>query len=306
MRIVYMGTPDFAVPPLKALHDAGHEILMVVSQPDKPVGRHADLKPTPVKEAALSLGLSVRQPEKATNEEFLSELEQLAPDVIVVAAYGKILRKRLLDIPAYGCINIHGSLLPRWRGAAPIQWAVIEGDEKAGLTTMLMGEGLDTGDMLLQEEVTLAPDETGGSLFDRLSALGGPLIVRTLEELEKGTLKPVPQDDSLSVYAPMLTKEMGELSFEKTAAELERLIRGLSPWPGTFTYLKGKLFKIHKALVSPFVPDGEPGAFHAENGRLYVKCGRNTALELAEVQLEGKKRMSASDFLKGSAKLLEE
>ncbi|MCQ2400590.1 MAG: methionyl-tRNA formyltransferase [Lachnospiraceae bacterium] len=306
MRIVYMGTPDFAVQPLKALYEAGHEILLVVSQPDKPVGRHAELKPTPVKEAALALGLPVMQPLKATNEEFLTELERLAPDVIVVAAYGKILRKRLLDIPKYGCVNIHGSLLPRWRGAAPIQWAVIEGDEKAGLTTMLMGEGLDTGDMLLKEEVVLSADETGGSLFDRLSELGGPLIVRTLEGIEKGTITPVPQDDSLSTYAPMLTKEMGELSFDKTAAEIERLIRGLTPWPGTYTYLKGKLFKIHKAEVSSFVPVGDPGTFCVDEGCLYVKCGDETALKLLEVQIEGKKRMPASDFLKGSAKLLEE
>lgn len=301
-----MGTPDFAVQPLKALYGAGHEILLVVSQPDKPVGRHAELKPTPVKEAALALGLPVMQPLKATNEEFLTELERLAPDVIVVAAYGKILRKRLLDIPKYGCVNIHGSLLPRWRGAAPIQWAVIEGDEKAGLTTMLMGEGLDTGDMLLKEEVVLSADETGGSLFDRLSELGGPLIVRTLEGIEKGTITPVPQDDSLSTYAPMLTKEMGELSFDKTAAEIERLIRGLTPWPGTYTYLKGKLFKIHKAEVSSFVPVGDPGTFCVDEGCLYVKCGDETALKLLEVQIEGKKRMPASDFLKGSAKLLEE
>lgn len=301
-----MGTPDFAVQPLKALYEAGHEILLVVSQPDKPVGRHAELKPTPVKEAALALGLPVMQPLKATNEEFLTELERLAPDVIVVAAYGKILRKRLLDIPKYGCVNIHGSLLPRWRGAAPIQWAVIEGDEKAGLTTMLMGEGLDTGDMLLKEEVVLSADETGGSLFDRLSELGGPLIVRTLEGIEKGTITPVPQDDSLSTYAPMLTKEMGELSFDKTAAEIERLIRGLTPWPGTYTYLKGKLFKIHKAEVSSFVPVGDPGTFCVDEGCLYVKCGDETALKLLEVQIEGKKRMPASDFLKGSAKLLEE
>lgn len=306
MRIVYMGTPDFAVKPLEALYEAGHEILLVVSQPDKPVGRHAELKPTPVKEAALSMGLPVMQPLKATNEEFLQELERLAPDVIVVAAYGKILRKRLLDIPKYGCVNIHGSLLPRWRGAAPIQWAVIEGDEKAGLTTMLMGEGLDTGDMLLREEVTVAPDETGGSLFVRLSELGGPLIVKTLKGLEEGTVTPLPQDESLATYAPMLTKETGELSFVKTAAELERLIRGLTPWPGTFTYLKGKLFKIHTAEISGFVPEGDPGTFSVHEGKLYVKCGEETALRLLEVQIEGKKRMPASDFLKGSAKLLED
>lgn len=306
MRIVYMGTPDFAVKPLEALYNAGHEILLVVSQPDKPVGRHAELKPTPVKEAALKLGLPVMQPLKATDEEFLQELERLAPDVIVVAAYGKILRKRLLDIPKYGCVNIHGSLLPRWRGAAPIQWAVIEGDEKAGLTSMLMGEGLDTGDMLLKEEIAIAPDETGGSLFDRLSELGGPLIVKTLEGLEAGTITPIPQDESLSTYASMLTKEMGELNFEKTAEELERLIRGLTPWPGTFTYLKGKLFKIHTAEVSDFVPEGTPGQFSVSDGKLYVKCGGETALRLLDVQIEGKKRMPASDFLKGSAKLLED
>jgi len=309
MKIVYMGTPDFAVEALRTMKEAGHEILCVVSQPDKPVGRHAELVPTPVKACAMELGLPVLQPVKASDPEFIDSIRAMEPDVIVVAAYGKILRKALLDIPKYGCVNIHGSLLPRWRGAAPIQWAVISGDRKAGLTTMMMAEGMDTGDMLLRTEVELAPDETGGSLFDRLMKLSGPLILETLNRLEEGSLIPEKQQEELVTLAPMLTKEMGDLDFGKTARELDCLIRGLTPWPGAYTRVEGKIMKIHRATL---VSKEEAGAFSEAgagkfivNGKsLYVLCGEG-ALRLEEVQAEGKKRMSASDFLLGNRNLFE-
>lgn len=310
MKIVYMGTPDFAVEALRALYGAGHEILCVVSQPDKPVGRHAEKMPTPVKACALELGLPVLQPVKASDPEFIETIRAMAPDVIVVAAYGKILRKALLDVPKYGCVNIHGSLLPRWRGAAPIQWAVISGDRKAGLTTMMMAEGMDTGDMLLRTEVDLLPEETGGSLFERLRALSGPLILETLKRLEEGTLVPEKQQEDLVTTAPMLTKEMGDLDFTKPAAELDCLIRGLTPWPGAYTKAGGKLLKIHRAKAvsreAAGAGDGAPAGTFLPRGReLYVLCGEG-ALKLEEVQAEGKKRMSAADFLQGNRGLFEQ
>ena len=309
MKIVYMGTPDFAVEALRALHGAGHEILCVVSQPDKPVGRHAELVPTPVKACALELGLPVLQPVKASDPEFIETIRGMEPDVIVVAAYGKILRKALLDIPKYGCVNIHGSLLPRWRGAAPIQWAVISGDRKAGLTTMMMAEGMDTGDMLLRAEVEISPEETGGSLFDRLKDLSGPLILETLQRLEEGTLVPEPQQEELATLAPMLTREMGELDFAKTAKELDCLIRGLTPWPGAYTKIGGKLLKIHRAVPVTREEAGSgteaaAGSFTVHGKELFVLCGEG-ALKLEEVQAEGKKRMSAGDFLLGNRNLFE-
>ena len=303
MRIVYMGTPDFAVSGLEALYRAGHEILCVVSQPDKPVGRHAELSPTPVKAKAQEFGLPVLQPVKASDPEFIGKIRALAPQVIVVAAYGKILRKELLDIPDCGCVNIHGSLLPRWRGAAPIQWAVMSGDRVSGLTTMMMAEGMDTGDILLKTELPLRPDETGGSLFERLKDCAGPLIVETLDLLEKGELKPQKQAEELVTYAPPLTKEMGELDFSGEARQLECRIRGLYPWPGSYTRLNGRILKIHKAEVASEEVSGRlsgrvPGELVPLGKELYAVCGKG-ALRLKEVQPEGKKRMDAADFLSG-------
>lgn len=302
-----MGTPDFAVTALEELYRAGHEILCVVSQPDKPVGRHAELKPTPVKEKAMELGLPVQQPVKASDPVFIQKIRELAPDVIVVAAYGKILKKELLDIPKFGCVNIHGSLLPRWRGAAPIQWAVMSGDKKAGLTTMLMSEGLDSGDMLLKTEIELDPEETGGSLFEKLQNLSGPLIIETLEKLKEGRLVPQKQNESEVTLAPSLTKEMGKLDFSGDAGAVSCRIRGLYPWPGTFTEIGGKLLKIHKAHPADTeAPAGkeQPGSFFVQGKNLYVTCKKGT-LRLDEVQLEGKKRMTAADFLAGNRGLIE-
>lgn len=313
MRIVYMGTPDFAVPALKALKEAGHEILLAVSQPDRPVGRHMELKPTPVKEAALSLGIPVRQPEKATDPEFIEEIRALSPDVMVVAAYGKILRPQLLSIPKYGCINIHGSLLPRWRGAAPIQWSVIEGDEKTGNTIMYMAEGMDTGDILMQQEIPIEDEDTGGSLFDKLAGMSGPLIVEALDLLEAGALVPQKQDESKATYAPQLTKEMGELDLSMERRKVFDRIRGLYPWPGTFMKTGGKLLKIHRAAMPDSseedrlkkAADVPAGTFAAGKDRLYLKCG-DGFLRLLTVQAEGKKAMDAADFLRGSRQALGE
>ncbi len=299
-----MGTPDFAVGTLDALHAAGHQILAAVSQPDKPKGRHAELQPTPVKERAMQLGIPVLQPVKADDPAFLAQLSELAPEVIVVTAYGKLLKKELLELPPHGCINVHASLLPRWRGAAPIQWAVIEGDPKAGVCTMQMDEGLDTGDVLMRSEIVPAPDETGGSLFDKLSVLGGELIVETLAALEAGTLTRTPQGEEGMTYARMLTKDMGEIDWREDAVKIERLVRGLYPWPGTYTHTGGKLLKIHKAALpaegSVDVADAgqEPGSAVAKDGRLFAVCGSGV-LELLEVQPEGKKRMAAADYLRG-------
>ncbi len=302
MKVVFMGTPDFAVASLEALYKAGYEIIAAVSQPDKPVGRHAELKPTAVKQKATELGIPVLQPEKASDPEFIAHIKELAPDVIVVAAYGKILKKELLDIPKYGCINVHGSLLPRWRGAAPIQWAVIEGDKEAGVTTMLMGEGLDTGDMLMMSKIPILPNETGGSLFDKLAYLGGELIVETLRQMYNGELLPVPQPEEGVTYAPMLKKEMGLIDWTQSAETIDRLIRGLYPWPGTFTYSDGRMIKLHRAVVaetdSTFNPE-DCGNVLVFNDRIYIACGKGT-IELTELQPEGKKRMSAVDFLRGN------
>lgn len=231
MKIIFMGTPDFSVGTLEALIAAGHEITLVVSQPDKPKGRGHELQPTPVKEAALKHGLPVYQPKKVRDPEVIGKLRETEADVIVVIAFGQIIPKAILEMKQYGCINVHASLLPKYRGAAPIQWAVIDGEKKSGVTIMQMDEGLDTGDMLLKGSLELAADETGGSLFDRLSILGANLCAEALEKLPKGELKPEKQGESPTEYARMLTKDMGNLNWNESAEKLERLIRGLNPWP---------------------------------------------------------------------------
>ena len=303
MKLVFMGTPDFAAATLKALYEAGHEIAAVVTQPDRPVGRHHELKAPEVKSLALRLGIEkILQPETPSEPGFLEELKALSPEVIVVTAYGRILKKEILELPRYGCINVHASLLPRWRGAAPIQWALIAGDEKTGVTAMQMNEGLDTGDILLTKEIVPAPDETGGSLFDKLSVLGGELITETLAGLAEGRLKPVPQDSAGACYAPILNRETGRLDFTRPAAELERLIRGLTPWPGTYTRLGGRLLKIHRARPAGF-PAGAgkaPGEICVLDGHIYTICGGGTVLEILELQPEGKKRLGAAEFLRGN------
>ena len=237
MRIVFMGTPDFSVPALKALVEAGHEVAAVVTQPDRPRGRGKELQMTPVKVQALAYGIPVYQPEKVKDPAFVEILRNLQPEVIVVIAFGQILSRDILDLPPYGCINIHASLLPKYRGAAPIQWAVIDGEKETGVTTMMMDVGLDTGDMLEKTIIPLDPKETGGSLFDKLSQAGGPLILSTLEKLKAGTAVRTPQTDEDSTYAKMLTKSLGQIDWSMEAAAIERLIRGLNPWPSAYTFV---------------------------------------------------------------------
>lgn len=298
MRIVFMGTPDFAVPSLQALIDAGHEVCAVYTQPDKPQGRKQILTAPPVKELALQHHIPVYQPATLKNEEEQEKLRALAPEVIIVVAYGKLLPKAVLDIPPRGCINVHGSLLPRWRGAAPIQWSVIAGDQKAGVTTMQMAEGLDTGDMLLTYETEIGARETAGELFDRLAQAGAELLVRTLVELD--SITPRPQDDSRSCYAHMLDKQMAVIDWAKSAREIDCLIRGLSPWPVALTTLDGARLKIYAA--EPVPGTGRPGEVLVSDPKkgLTVACGAG-ALALHEVQLVGGKRMKSADFLRGHA-----
>lgn len=300
MRIIYMGTPDFAVPVLESLLESRHEVVAVVTQPDKPKGRGKAMQFPPVKEKALEHDLPVYQPVKVRDEAFIKVLEEYAPDCIVVTAFGQILPKSILEMPKYGCVNVHASLLPAYRGAAPIQWAIINGEEKTGITTMQLGTGpVDSGDMLLKAEVTITPEETGESLFDKLAGLGGPLLLETLEGLEAGTIVPQKQDDSLSTHAPMLKKETGSIDWNKSAIEIERLIRGLNPWPSAYTKLAGKTLKIWSA---EFIADNsscQPGQIvSAEGGKLLVQTGEGQ-LSLSEVQLEGKKRMPVDAFLRG-------
>lgn len=301
MKVVYMGTPDFAVPPLRALVKAGYEVVGVVTQPDKPKGRSKTLLPPPVKEEALKYNIPVYQPLKVREPEFMETLKSLAPDVIVVAAFGQIIPKAILDLPEFGCLNIHASLLPKYRGAAPIQQAVINGDKEAGVTIMKMGTGLDTGDMISRASVLLAEDETGGSLFDRLSELGAELLVKTLPSVFDGTAVYEPQpEESPTPYAGMITKQMGLLDFQKDAETLERLIRGLNPWPSAYTYLNGKTLKIWKAAVekSGSEPENPGTIIKADKDGIHVVCGQDILI-LQEVQLEGKKRMDAAAFLRG-------
>jgi methionyl-tRNA formyltransferase len=303
MKVVYMGTPDFAVNTLEAVVKAGHEVLLVVTQPDKAKGRGKKMVFTPVKEKALEYNLPVSQPERVRDEAFMDELERLKPDVIVVAAFGQILPERILNIPRYGCINVHASLLPAYRGAAPIQWAVIDGLEETGITIMYMEKGLDTGDIICQRRVKLSPEETGGSLFERLAVEGADLLVETLEQLENGTAVRRKQDDSKSSYAKMLSKDMGRLDFTQDAVILERLIRGLNPWPSAYTRVNGKTLKIYMAEV---LKEEETAGQEAEAGRVIavdkksftVRCGKG-ALRILNLQLEGKKRMDTAAFLLG-------
>lgn len=298
MKIVFMGTPDFAVQTLESLVKGGHQVIAAVTQPDKPKGRGKSVLMTPVKEKALEYEIPVYQPVKARDPEFIALLQELNPDAIVVVAFGQILPKAILDIPKYGCINVHASLLPKYRGAAPIQWAVIDGEEVSGVTTMQMDVGLDTGDMLEKAEYVLDPKETGGSLFDRLSTLGGELILSTLEKLENGTATRTPQGESETSYAKMLDKSMGKIDWTMEAVKIERLIRGLNPWPSAYTSLKGKTVKVWAAEVVEGKTTGNPGRVTVTKDQLLVETGENF-LAITELQLEGKKRMETAAFLRG-------
>lgn len=305
MRVLFMGTPDFAVPTLQALIESEHEVVGVVTQPDKPKGRGGKMQYSPVKELAVEAKLPVYQPDRVRDEAFLFEVRRLYPDVIVVVAFGQILSKEILEIPEYGCLNVHASLLPKLRGAAPIQWSVIQGDKESGVTIMQMDEGLDTGDILMTRRCPLEEKETGGSLFERLAAFGGPMILKVLEDAQAGNLHPIPQKDEEHTYAKMLTKAVGEMDFTKSAVELERLIRGLNPWPSAYTHLHGKMLKVWEADVIPWQELSEeqqsskPGMIlTVEKDSFTVQTGEG-ALRLLTVQLEGKKRMDVAAFLRG-------
>jgi len=302
LKLVFCGTPQFAVPSLEALIAAGHQIALVVSQPDRPVGRAQQLTAPPVKQTALAAGLPVTQPEKIRNNtELRAQLEAIAPDAIVVVAYGRIIPPWMLALPRLGCINLHGSLLPKYRGAAPIQWAVANGDAFTGNTTMLLEEGLDTGPVLLQQTHEIGPDQTSVDLFDILAHAGAPLVVQTLDGLANGTITPQPQNHSFATFAPVLDREDGRVDFTTRAAhEIYNRWRGFQPWPGAFTTLHGKKLIVHRMAVAAPSQAMKPGRICIDGARLYVACAQNTWLELLEVQLEGKKRMSAAEFLRGN------
>jgi len=294
-----MGTPDFSVPALKALVEAGHDVVAVVTQPDKPKGRGKEVQMPPVKEQALEYNIPVYQPVKARDPEFVKFLSDLAPDAMVVAAFGQLLPKSILDIPKYGCINIHASLLPKYRGASPIQYAVINGEKESGITTMVMAEALDTGDMLDQAKVTLDSKETGGSLHEKLSQIGGTLIIKTLNKLEDKTAVRIPQDESKFTYVGMIKKTMGDIDWSMEAEAIERLIRGLNPWPSAYTGWNGKVIKIWEADVVDKEYAGNCGeVVEAGKDCLVVKTGKG-GLSIKELQMQGKKRMDISAFLRG-------
>lgn len=299
MNVVFMGTPDFAVPTLEKLTEC-HNVLAAVTQPDKQKGRGKKLSFPPVKEAAVKHGIAVLQPVKARDEEFIESLEKLEPDVIVVVAYGQILPERILNIPEYGCINVHGSILPKYRGAGPIQWAVLNGEKETGITTMYMEKGLDTGDMIDKAVIPLDEKETSGTLHDKLMVLGADLLIETLKKLEDGTAVRTKQNDSESSYAPMLNKEMGNIDFTKSAAEIEQWVRGLNPWPSAYTELAGKTLKVWDADEVSYDGGEKPGTVvDVTKKQIIVACGQN-ALALNEIQLSGKKRMPVQAFLAGS------
>ena len=296
MRIVFMGTPDFAVPCLERLLADGHQVAGVFTQPDKPKGRGHHLQPPPVKELALARGLPVYQPATLRDGQALETLRALAPQLAVVVAYGKILPPALLAVPPLGCINVHGSLLPRWRGAAPIQWSVLSGDQQAGVTTMYLAEGMDTGDMILRRSTPVGPQETSGQLYERLAELGAQLLGETVELIAQGKAPRTPQQEEEATYAPMLTKELAAIDFMKPAAQVHNLVRGMNPWPVAHTLLEGQPLKVYAARLSE--GSGAPGQVLESRGRLVVACGQG-AVELLELQAQGKKRMPAADYLRG-------
>lgn len=299
MRVIFMGTPDFAVETLEEIIKAGHEVVLAVSQPDKAVGRSRALKYTPVKACAIEHGIAVYQPEKVRSPECVEYLREYHPDIIIVVAFGQIVTKAILDLPRYGCVNVHASLLPKYRGAAPIQWAVINGERVTGVTTQRMDEGIDTGDIIMKEEVALRPDETGGSLFTRLSNVGARLCVRTMEAIEAGTAVYTPQDSAKATHTAKIHKELGSIDWSRDAAEIECLIRGLDPWPSAYTRLGDKVLKIWKAEVIPGGQQADWGCITSvQKDAVYVQTG-NGILKLLEVQLEGKKRMPVEAFLNG-------
>lgn len=300
MKIVFMGTPDYAVGALEALIRAGHEITAVVTQPDKAKGRSGSLQPSPVKVCAREHGISVFQPERIRRPEGVEQLRAYEADVFVVAAFGQILSQEILDMPAYGCLNIHASLLPRYRGASPIQHVIIDGEKKTGITIMQMDAGIDTGDILYQKELPIDRQDTYSTLYEKLTSLGGVAIVEALELLQRGALQPVKQRDEDSCYARIITKDMGRIDFASEAISIERLIHGMDPWPSAYTFLQGRQLKIWDAAAEDGdVPGAEPGTVTTVGKQDFVVAAGQGLLRVREVQLEGKKRMSTHDFLLG-------
>lgn len=294
-----MGTPDFAVPSLKKLIDVGYNVSAVVTQPDKPKGRGKKLLFPPVKEYALENNIEVLQPQKIKkNQEIFDKIKTLNPDFIIVVAYGKILPEEILNIPKHGCINVHASLLPKYRGAAPINWAIINGEKETGITTMYMEKGLDTGDILMQRAIPILYDDNAETVHDKLAQLGGEVLIETLERLKNGTLEPTKQNDNYATYAPILEKSMGQIDWSKNADDIRNLIRGLRPWPGTYTYYNGNILKIWSAVVVGDQSDAKPGTILESGKNLVVKCGLN-ALKILEIQSEGTRKMSIGEYLRG-------
>lgn len=299
MKVIFMGTPDFSVGTLEAIIEAGHEITAVVTQPDKPKGRGKAMQFTPVKEVALAHGIPVYQPVKVKNPEFVETLDKIPADIIVVVAFGQIISKEILEMKKYGCINVHASLLPKYRGAAPIQWAVIDGEKESGVTIMRMDEGLDTGDMMLKTIVPLDEKETGGSLFDKLSNAGAALAVEALRKLEAGEITYEVQGETTTAYAKMLKKDFGNIDWNRSAVEIERLIRGMNPWPSAYSHLDGKTLKIWAAETDEETHPGSCGEIvKVTKDEIHVACGKGTLI-ITELQLEGKKRMDTAAFLRG-------
>lgn len=299
MKILFMGTPDFAVPCLEAIIQAGHSVAGVVTQPDKPKGRGHKLMPPPVKECAKRHGIEVFQPESLRNEGFLPVLRRLDPDLIAVVAYGRILPKYILEFPSLGCVNVHASLLPRYRGAGPIQWSVINGETKTGVTTMYMAEGLDTGDMILKAETEISPEETAGMLHDRLSVMGAELLAETLVRIADGSAPRERQEDALSCYAPMITKETGHIDWCRDARSILNLIRGTNPWPMSYCLYEGEPMKIIHAAAADRA-EGEPGRIlSADRNGICVACGDGRGVLIDEIQMKGSKRMSVASYLNG-------
>lgn len=299
MNIVFMGTPDFSVPCLQRLIDDGHTVSAVFTQPDKPKGRGHHMMPPPVKELAVKYDIPVYQPQKLRNSDAADILKEINPELIIVVAYGQILPKDILELPKYGCINIHASLLPRYRGAAPIQWCVLNGEKKSGVTAMQMDVGLDTGDMLLSAETEIGGDDTAEDLHDKLSILGAQIMSETIGQLEKGELKPQKQDDSLSNYAPMLSKEMCPIDWNESAQKVHNKVRGLYSWPCATSELDEKMIKIHKTVLCGKV-NGKPGEIVQSDKKLVVACGDGEGVEIKILQAQGKKAMNAADYLRGN------
>ena len=308
MKIVFMGTPDFAEESLKAIYEAGHEIIGVVTNPDRPKGRGMKMIPSPVKEFAIEKNLVIYQPEKVkNNDEFINALKALQPDIICVVAYGKILPKEILDIPPYGCINVHASLLPKYRGSAPVQWSVLNGDKTTGVTTMYMDVGMDTGDMILKQEVEIGEEETTGELWDRLKVIGGKLLVETLKQIEKGTAPREKQGEDFTV-APMLSKNMAKIDWNKSAKEIKNLVRGLNPIMGAYTFLNDKKIKFWKVKVAGedeiyaenlgFLTNGTVIVSDPKDG-IFIKC-KEGILKVLEIQGENAKKMAIQDYLRGN------